>query len=80
MMITSSSQLDGFLKIIRIKDDDHPRFLVAVFLKTIRIKGLPYYKSKIDVVQYLNTVETHFDIYRTLSHVRQNGIMRIYSL
>jgi hypothetical protein len=37
-MINCSSQLDGFLKMIQIKGDDHPLLLVGRLLKTIKIK------------------------------------------
>ncbi len=41
-MITRSSQLDGFLKTIRIKDDDHPSSQLDGFLKTLRIKDIDH--------------------------------------
>jgi hypothetical protein len=42
MMITRSSQLDGFLKTIRIKDDDHPQLPVGRLPENHQIKRDDY--------------------------------------
>jgi hypothetical protein len=81
-MINRSSQLDGFLKMIRIKGDDHPRLLVGRLLKTIRIKddNQPQLPAR-RLPENLNTVEIYLEIHKTLSHAlcanQTNGIPHI---